>query len=191
MSMTVFQSKMMSWTLRVLPMGETYDIRRRILRFVEESAELAQSAGLSAEEVTYIVKHVFGRPKGEVAKETGACMTTLAAFCNAAGLDLQSVAAAELQRISEPTVVEKIKAKANRMLETSSLVDGPPTAAEPVVCICELTGNPEIIEDNKVCEICDRKSLHPINLATVVLLIQGYERRMVEMAESAAGIADQ
>lgn len=85
--------------------------RERTHRFVEEALELAQSMGCSATEAQELLTYVFNRPVGEPGQEVGGTMTTLAALCASAGLDMAAEGSKELSRISHPDVKEKIRLK--------------------------------------------------------------------------------
>lgn len=86
------------------------DTLERADRFIEEALELAQTnPAFTADRAHTLVDYVFGRPVGEPSQEVGGVMITLAAFCNAAGLDMVAAAEAELARIW--TKVDQIRAK--------------------------------------------------------------------------------
>lgn len=78
-------------------------------RFLEESIELVQACGCTASEAHQLVDYVFGRPIGEKSQEVGGVMVTLAALCQAQGLDMRVEGETELARIW--TKIEKIRAK--------------------------------------------------------------------------------
>lgn len=92
--------------------GETIKADRleRADRFVEEALELAQTMpGFGADRAHALVDYVFGRDVGERSQEVGGVMVTLAALCNAAGLDMNACAETELARVW--TKVDAIRAK--------------------------------------------------------------------------------
>lgn len=78
-------------------------------RFLEESLELVQSLGCTASEAHQLVDYVFGRPVGDPHQETGGVEVTLAALCNAHGLDKRIAADNELSRCWGK--IDKIRAK--------------------------------------------------------------------------------
>lgn len=80
-------------------------------RFLEEALELVQSLNCTASEAHQLVDYVFNRPVGEPVQEVGCVMVTLAALCYAADMDMQSAGETELQRISTPEIIEKIRLK--------------------------------------------------------------------------------
>lgn len=78
-------------------------------RFLEEALELVQAMGCTADEAHQLVEYVYGRPSGESYQEVGGVMVTLAALCMVHGIDLDSAAEAELERVW--TKIEQIRAK--------------------------------------------------------------------------------
>ena len=107
-----FQQHVQPWMMECF--GETIsgDMLERADRFTEEALELAQTMpGFSAERAHALVDYVFGRDVGERKQEVGGVMVTLAALCLAAGEDMHDAGENELARISQPHIVEKIRAK--------------------------------------------------------------------------------
>lgn len=78
-------------------------------RFLEEALELAQACACTAEEAYQLVDYVFGRPTGEPRQETGGVMLTLAALCNAHGIDM--AIAGETELASCWNRIDRIRAK--------------------------------------------------------------------------------
>ena len=78
-------------------------------RFLEESLELVQSIGCTAEEAHQLVDYVFGRPKGHPFQETGGVLLTLAALCNANRLNMAQAGETELHRVYRK--IDQIRAK--------------------------------------------------------------------------------
>ena len=60
----------------------------RVLRFLEEALELAQSMGITKEKALEQVDYTYGRPIGEPVQEFGGVVFTLVSTGNALGLDL-------------------------------------------------------------------------------------------------------
>lgn len=80
-------------------------------RLLEEVLELLQAHGYDRARVPTLVGYVFGRPVGDPAQEVGGVMVTLAGYCWVAGLDMHAAGDAELRRITQPEVMEKIRRK--------------------------------------------------------------------------------
>ncbi|MDX8513585.1 hypothetical protein [Mesorhizobium captivum] len=104
-----FQDRVKSFMLACF--GETIaaDGVERNHRFLEEAIELVQSLGCTASEAHQLVDYVFGRPVGDPHQETGGVEVTLAALCNAHGLDKAIAAENELTRVWGK--IDKIRAK--------------------------------------------------------------------------------
>ena len=85
------------------------DRTERNHRFLEEAIELVQATGCTQSEAHQLVDYVYGRPVGDPAQEVGGVLVTLAALCDAHGLDLAPAASAELARVW--TKVDAIRAK--------------------------------------------------------------------------------
>lgn len=75
------------------------DAEERNYRFLEEAIELVQSCGGTAEDCHQLVDYVFNRPVGESHQEVGGVMITLAALCEAQGLDMDAGGTDELARV--------------------------------------------------------------------------------------------
>ena len=75
------------------------DVVERNHRFLEESLELVQACGCTADEAHQLVDYVYGRPSGEKEQEVGGVMTTLASLCLAQGMNMQECADTELNRV--------------------------------------------------------------------------------------------
>jgi hypothetical protein len=104
-----FQQRVAPWMLACFGEAVARDRVERNYRFLEESLELAQSLGATAEQAHKVVDYVFGRNAGEPAQEAGGVMVTLAALCAAAGIDMHECGEAELARIW--TDIEAIRAR--------------------------------------------------------------------------------
>lgn len=91
--------------------GDPTDIRERVARFFEEAGETAQAFGMSEEEAIKLVRYSWRRPAGEPTKEVGAAFVTLVSLCIVAGLDAMACAEADLEKLSRPESIERIRAK--------------------------------------------------------------------------------
>jgi NTP pyrophosphatase (non-canonical NTP hydrolase) len=85
------------------------DITERNHRFIEEALELVQASGCTKSEAHQLVDYVYGRDQGEINQEVGGVMVTLAALCNAQGVDMFAAGNLELARVW--TKVDQIRAK--------------------------------------------------------------------------------
>lgn len=83
----------------------------RNYRFLEEALELVQANGCTKEDALKLVDYTFSRPPGQPHQEAGGVMVTLAALCTPCGIDLNNAAVSELERISEPEMMQKIRNK--------------------------------------------------------------------------------
>jgi hypothetical protein len=106
-----FQSRVLPWLMECFGAEIAADRVERCDRFIEEALELAQSLDWPRERAIALVDYVYGRPAGEPHQEVGGVMVTLAALCQAAGLDMDAAGEDELARIMRPEIVAKIRAK--------------------------------------------------------------------------------
>jgi sugar phosphate isomerase/epimerase len=108
-----YQRRVVNWLLACFGQEIASDKAERSHRFVEEAIELAQAQGMTLLETIQLVTYVYGRPAGEPAQEVGGVMVTLAALCQATGIDMEEAAEAELTRVWEKIdrIREKQKAK--------------------------------------------------------------------------------
>lgn len=105
-----FQERVHKWVLAAFGERDTYDLRERNHRFLEEALELVQACGMTSREAHALVDYVFERPAGQVNQEVGGTMTTLAALCLANQLrDMGELGEEEL--LSCWSRIEKIRAK--------------------------------------------------------------------------------
>ena len=104
-----YQARVHKWVVSCFGEAVAADGRERNHRFLEEALELVQSTGCTASEAQQLVDYVFGRDIGEPGQEVGGVMNTLAALCNAHGLDLEGEAEKELARVW--TISDRIRAK--------------------------------------------------------------------------------
>ena len=94
-----YQARVDEWARECFPEGATSDVQERSHRFLEESLELFQAAGMDREDAHTLVDYVFDRPAGDAAQEAGGAALTLAALCTALRLDSAASADAELTRV--------------------------------------------------------------------------------------------
>ncbi len=106
-----FQDDVATWMGQCFPSSLSSNMTERGDRLLEEVLELLQAHGYDSARVPTLVNYVFGRPVGEPAQEVGGVMVTLAAYCSVAGLSVQANGQAELDRIIQPEVMARIRAK--------------------------------------------------------------------------------
>jgi hypothetical protein len=66
---------------------------------------------MTQEQAHAMVDYVYGRPVGEPVQEVGGVEVTLAALCDASGIDKDEAAETELTRISNDAVIARIREK--------------------------------------------------------------------------------
>lgn len=106
-----FQAGVADWARKCFERPLYRNMTERGDRLLEEVLELLQSKGYDSARVRTLVDYVYARPVGEPVQEVGGVMVTLAAFCSVAGLNMKGAGDAELERIAQPEVMEKIRAK--------------------------------------------------------------------------------
>lgn len=104
-----FQAQVAKWVFQCFGPVVAMDKVERNHRFLEESLELAQALKCSKEEALMLVDYVYGRPEGDPPQEVGGVLVTLAALCQANGLNMQDAGDVELARVW--TKVEQIREK--------------------------------------------------------------------------------
>jgi hypothetical protein len=95
--------------------------RERAMRLLEESVELAQSEGITQDQVTRQVAHVFGRPAGEPSQEAAGVAVTLLGWCAATDNQLLDLAVREIERI-EAKPVSQIRGSLARKADADLVV---------------------------------------------------------------------
>lgn len=121
MNFIQYQTAVGRWMTKVF--GGLLDATKksvRNFRFFEESAELVQAGGMTREQAHELVDYVYNRPVGVMAQEVGGVMVTLAALCATNEIELGYAAHDEIERIHQPEVMAKIRAK-----QASKMGDGP------------------------------------------------------------------
>ncbi len=106
-----FQSRVRPWLLECFGEAIAVDGMERNHRFLEEALELVQACGCTEDEAIKLVAYVYGRPIGERSQEVGGVMVTLAALCLAHKLDMHGAGETELERISHPETINRIRVK--------------------------------------------------------------------------------
>ena len=76
--------------------------------------ELLQAAGMTREQVLQLVDYVFARPVGEPGQEIGGTLTCLAGLATLLRFDMAACGERELERVSTPEIMAKIRGKRSR-----------------------------------------------------------------------------
>lgn len=106
-----FQDRVQAWFYECFSPEVCNDRQERGDRFLEEVLELLQSNGYDPSRVETLRDYVWNRPAGEPDQETGGVMVTLAAYCIVHQLDMMNAGERELTRITDPAVMNRIRAK--------------------------------------------------------------------------------
>jgi NTP pyrophosphatase (non-canonical NTP hydrolase) len=125
----LFQHRVAAWMHVCFGEEISADRQERNHRFLEEALELVQACGATKAEALALVDYVYGRPKGEPAQEVGGVLVTLAAHCEAHGIDMENSGETELARVW--TKVEQIRAKQAAKPKGSPLPGKTPGGAIP------------------------------------------------------------
>lgn len=96
------------------------DVEERVLRFVEETLELAQAEGITREQALLLVQQVFDKPVGDADQELGGVMVTLGSYLAVAEKDGQKAFETEFARVDTPEMKAKIRTKHAGKLVMSS-----------------------------------------------------------------------
>jgi len=105
------QQRVAAWMLDCFGPVIPFDKVERNHRFFEESAELVQSLGMTRADAHRLVDYVYDRPIGDPFQEIGGVNVTLLALCEANGMHNSFAADMEIQRITRPQIMSKIRAK--------------------------------------------------------------------------------
>ncbi len=106
-----FCRKVMAWAITCFGTRLSYDPSERNQRFLEEALELVQSTNLTRDAAHQLVDYVYDRPVGDPKQEVAGTMISLAALCAAHKIDIDEVTYDEMVRITDPEVVQKVRAK--------------------------------------------------------------------------------
>jgi hypothetical protein len=106
-----YQQRVDQWIHFTFDANVANDVPERAHRFVEEALELAQATGCTVDDAHKLVDYVFGRPAGNSRAEVGGTMLTLTTLATAIQCPLMIAAEDELERVSTPAMVAKLRAK--------------------------------------------------------------------------------
>lgn len=104
-----YQYSVAAWTLRCFDHAVKDDKEERCHRYYEESTELVHASGYTREQAHAMVDYVFDRPIGDLPNEVGGASVTLAALCEANGVDMVQATIDEITNIESNT--DKIRTK--------------------------------------------------------------------------------
>lgn len=107
--MNDMQESVKDWMLTCFGEAIANDKVERNYRFLEEALELVQSLGCSKYDAIKLVHYVYDRPQGDINQECGGVVVTLAALCNANGIDFWEAGEKEVLRIWDK--IDQIRAK--------------------------------------------------------------------------------
>lgn len=119
-----FQSRVGAWVQACFGNAVAYDIQERGDRLLEETLELLQANGYDQARVQALTTYVFNRPAGEPRQEMGGVMVTLAAYANAAEINMFDAGVEELTRVEQPQVMEKCRIKQSTKSSINSPLPG-------------------------------------------------------------------
>lgn len=88
-----------NWGVRCFGLGHMTDWTLRALRFGEESVEVMQSLGVTRDKAHQLVDMVYDRPVGEIERELGGSLVTLACLCHSRGESMEDLLEREIQRV--------------------------------------------------------------------------------------------
>jgi len=114
---------MLEWLDEVFPNAGGRDPEERIIRTAEEVLELAQTQGVTREQMHALVDQVFDKPVGEPMQELGGALVTLCSFMAVTGMNGVDAFNTEFARCRDPDVIERIKAKHAKKSVVSSKLE--------------------------------------------------------------------
>jgi hypothetical protein len=100
--------------------------KERAMRLLEEAVELAQAEGITADQVSRQIAHVFSRPAGEPTQEASGVAVCLLGWCAATGNRFDDIATAEIERIGAKPV-SQIRGSLARKADADLVVCVTPT----------------------------------------------------------------
>jgi hypothetical protein len=98
--------------------------RERAMRLLEEAIELAQSEGITEDQVWRQAAYVFSRPAGDPSQEAGGVAVCLLGWCAAHNTTFDQVARTELERI-EAKPIEQIRGSLARKQDQDLVIAVP------------------------------------------------------------------
>ena len=96
----VRQKRILDWALSVFGAQTAGDPGERARRFLEESLELSQAAGLTRKQAQDLLQYVYDRPPGGIATEIAQVGVTLLALSEVHGVSAEGAEVREVERIT-------------------------------------------------------------------------------------------
>lgn len=103
------QWRVTGWLREVLGATVAKDGPERVIRFVEEAVEFAQSVRIDADLIHGLVDYVYSRPPGDPGQEIAGSKVTLYAAADALGIDADVEFEKELKRIDTPEIIARVR----------------------------------------------------------------------------------
>lgn len=112
-----FSDRVRCWVLKALGETSANNKQEAQLRFLEESLELVQAVGLPRDYALRLLHLVYDRKEGDPVQEVGGVMVTLARLTWLYGYDVDLLAERELSRIDTPSMIEKVRIRAQEKFD--------------------------------------------------------------------------
>lgn len=100
-----------AWGREVLGEEAVRNPKERGLRHSEEAIELAQSLGVTRQQMYALIRQVYDKPVGEPSQEVAGSLFTLYVLADVIGVDPEVALAKELERVSHPQVMQHCRDK--------------------------------------------------------------------------------
>lgn len=110
-SLAIMQRLTRAWTGRAFTSNVVTNIQERVIRLMEETNESGQAEGITREQAHAIVDQVYDKEPGDAFQELGGVMICVTAYAEARGFSSELAWETEFNRINEPAVIDKIRAK--------------------------------------------------------------------------------
>lgn len=110
---------MKEWLEKVWP-AQRHDPEERVIRFLEEGLELAQTEGVTREQMHALVDQVMDKPIGDREQELGGTLVTLSSYMAVRDLNGVECFNKEFTRCNDPETITRIQEKHKYKLVISS-----------------------------------------------------------------------
>lgn len=105
------QARGAAWVRSTFGDANLTDRTERATRVLEEAVELAQACGVGLGRCGAVMERVYGRPPGEPRLEAIGALFTVLMFCESQGVDPLAGLLAEIERVEDPALRERIRRK--------------------------------------------------------------------------------